>query len=543
MPHSPVQYIQSQPVQQITNKEIKAINRMTIKNIGIALSLCMTPYLTHAQAIHVGTPTQEDFFSWAERSFSEVFPSGPSNQVFTPYIFRSYSTGNYLGLTADRVFALGPITGNQLLDLGLISQFTCQITPNASSCSTTPTRPPTSLVTDTGIPSDRCLQAASTAEFVSCTSTSAIKKQDGALGLDVDSPDNSDGSLGFKYAVYEKDGRSYTKEECVLDKNTGLLWEGKVNDVLNFRHYGIIYTYYTSTTIQQKEFCTTVNSLYTCVKSTPTQVDIDSTSNATTYVNKINEIGLCGKRDWRIPSWQELHSLVHYGKSRRDSTSTSTDIPRIDTTWFPNTKAANYISSSPQASSDRSTWQVDFGVDGGADSSYSRSNSSGAIDRNYLRLVSGTPTNYNSSSRYSFNANGSEVTDSTTGLTWKRCAEGMSWDGSICNGTAAVFSAVSALTHAASNTGWKVPNLKELASIIDDTRSYPSINLTAFPATPRPGPNGVGFFITSTPTFSHSFQTNYLIASPSTPFLRTIEFGWGGFQSASPGAHLRLVKE
>lgn len=90
---------------------------------------------------------------------------------------------------------------------------------------------------------------------------------------------------------------------------------------------------------------------------------------------------------------------------------------------------------------------------------------------------------------YTISANGSEVTDQKTGLIWRRCSEGMNWDGTTCAGTATTFTHEAALTQAASqavSTGvaWRLPNVKELTSIADKTRSFPAIDTTAFPATP-----------------------------------------------------------
>ena len=86
--------------------------------------------------------------------------------------------------------------------------------------------------------------------------------------------------------------------------------------------------------------------------------------------------------------------------------------------------------------------------------------------------------------RYSYSTDGSQVIDSTTGLTWQRCVAGMSWNGTTCTGTAATYTHEAALAYAKTQTGWKLPNIKELASIVDRTRSNPAIDTTAFPATP-----------------------------------------------------------
>ena len=86
--------------------------------------------------------------------------------------------------------------------------------------------------------------------------------------------------------------------------------------------------------------------------------------------------------------------------------------------------------------------------------------------------------------RYSYSTDGSQVIDSTTGLTWQRCVAGMSWNGTTCTGTAATYTHEAALAYAKTQTGWKLPNIKELGSIVDRTRSNPAIDITAFPATP-----------------------------------------------------------
>jgi len=86
-------------------------------------------------------------------------------------------------------------------------------------------------------------------------------------------------------------------------------------------------------------------------------------------------------------------------------------------------------------------------------------------------------------SRYSYSTDASEVTDSQTGLVWRRCSEGMAWSGSTCTGVATTYSHEAALAHAKTQTGWRLPNVKELASIADMSRINPAIDPTAFPAT------------------------------------------------------------
>jgi hypothetical protein len=86
-------------------------------------------------------------------------------------------------------------------------------------------------------------------------------------------------------------------------------------------------------------------------------------------------------------------------------------------------------------------------------------------------------------------ADGQEVTDSATGLIWRRCAEGMAFSLGACTGTASTFTHELALTRArteaiATGVAWRLPNVKELSSIADISLSFPAIDATAFPATP-----------------------------------------------------------
>ena len=101
------------------------------------------------------------------------------------------------------------------------------------------------------------------------------------------------------------------------------------------------------------------------------------------------------------------------------------------------------------------------------------------------------------SAQSQFNPNNDEVTDTRTGLVWKRCSEGQTWDGSTCTGSATGFSHEGALLHAqaqAGTAGWRLPNVKELSSLADRTRANPAIHVTTFPATPS------SYYWTSTPS-------------------------------------------
>ena len=89
-----------------------------------------------------------------------------------------------------------------------------------------------------------------------------------------------------------------------------------------------------------------------------------------------------------------------------------------------------------------------------------------------------------------FTISGEEVTDKRTGLVWKRCSEGQTLSASSCTGTAVTYTHEEALARAKSAnttdsaTGWRLPNVKELASLADKGCQSPAIDSAAFPGTP-----------------------------------------------------------
>lgn len=90
-------------------------------------------------------------------------------------------------------------------------------------------------------------------------------------------------------------------------------------------------------------------------------------------------------------------------------------------------------------------------------------------------------------SRYNVNADGT-VVDKKTTLTWMRCALGQNWENSICAGSAQIHLWTSALQAAesavfAGKNDWRLPNQKELQTLVENRCYDPAINLTAFPNT------------------------------------------------------------
>ena len=84
------------------------------------------------------------------------------------------------------------------------------------------------------------------------------------------------------------------------------------------------------------------------------------------------------------------------------------------------------------------------------------------------------------------NGNGT-VTDNSTGLTWQKCGAGQN-DDAGCSGKATPLRWQQALDYCnslslAGHSGWRIPNITELRSIVDDTKYGPAIDTTFFPNT------------------------------------------------------------
>lgn len=93
-----------------------------------------------------------------------------------------------------------------------------------------------------------------------------------------------------------------------------------------------------------------------------------------------------------------------------------------------------------------------------------------------------------SSARFALNRDGTAY-DNKTKLTWKRCSEGQVWNGASCTGAPLKLSWQDALQLAdgatyAGKQDWRLPNIKELGSIVEKACETPAIDSKAFPNTP-----------------------------------------------------------
>ncbi len=94
--------------------------------------------------------------------------------------------------------------------------------------------------------------------------------------------------------------------------------------------------------------------------------------------------------------------------------------------------------------------------------------------------------------QYMDNGDGT-LTDNQSKLTWMRCSLGQVWSSATCTGTPSTLSWQSAQDAAvklnqqggyAGRNDWRVPQIPELAMIVERQCSNPRTNIALFPATP-----------------------------------------------------------
>jgi len=117
------------------------------------------------------------------------------------------------------------------------------------------------------------------------------------------------------------------------------------------------------------------------------------------------------------------------------------------------------------------------------------------------------------------NGNGT-VTDSGTRLTWQQgeSAE-MTWEAALthCEGLVLLASGY---------TDWRLPNHKELLSLVDDTRNNPSINTIKFPDV----------------VSSNYWSSTTLAGYPSYAWFVTFGYGYSDYSNKSDPFYARCVR-
>lgn len=130
------------------------------------------------------------------------------------------------------------------------------------------------------------------------------------------------------------------------------------------------------------------------------------------------------------------------------------------------------------------------------------------------------------------------VTDAKTGLMWTQCSLGQEWTEAGCSGAPTDFDWEGALQASdqfnhngglAKKTDWRMPNIKEIGSLVEHQCHSPAINLVYFPDTP------------SATYFSSTAKVDQL---GNVQGGRSIDFAFGSdlTPQVSSRRHVRLVR-
>ncbi len=274
--------------------------------------------------------------------------------------------------------------------------------------------------------------------------------QDADYGRDRTANDNTDGHAGFSFTKLDKGGnplpQSATQWSCVLDNVTKLVWEVKTNDA-GLRDSNNTYSWYSSNG--------DLDSSGTQNGGNCPDNDCDTYG----YANNVNNISLCGASDWRVPDISELYSIRDFSNNNNSPTSF------VDMAYFPNKSTSDYWSATPVPTTSTVLYYARYM---GASDWHASTD-----EAMFVRLVRGGQ-NLSSSSRFTLNGN-ETVTDNKTALIWMRNIVTIThWQDALNIAENYSF---------AGKDDWRLPNLKELFSIVDTSRQTPAINTSVFPAT------------------------------------------------------------
>lgn len=207
------------------------------------------------------------------------------------------------------------------------------------------------------------------------------------------------------------------------------------------------------------------------------------------------ELELDGKNDWRIPSLKELFSISDF----------SSGWPYLNTDYFD--------LASGQVSKDEQFWSgndyVGVRVEGGLNSAFGvnhvtghiksyAATATGPVGGKYVRAVRGGDYGVN---EFTDNGDGT-ITDHSTFLMWSQddSGEGMDWEDALAYAEGAELAGYS---------DWRLPNVKELQSIVDYSYSPsardadqigPAIDplFSCTPTVNEAGKDDYGYYWTST---------------------------------------------
>ncbi|MBT4815363.1 MAG: DUF1566 domain-containing protein [Lentisphaerae bacterium] len=164
---------------------------------------------------------------------------------------------------------------------------------------------------------------------------------------------------------------------------------------------------------------------------------------------------LGGQDDWRLPSAQELFSLMDHGRHE----------PALDTEVFGRSSAQYWWTSEPRADDRGRIWVANSGGGIGPHPA-SETLSAGGDKRFHVRCVRGLWSRESAADLVD-NGDGT-TTDRRTGLVWQQTGKsGSTWEDALDYAENLTL---------ADRDDWRLPNIKELFSLVDVSQSRPAFD-------------------------------------------------------------------
>ncbi len=170
---------------------------------------------------------------------------------------------------------------------------------------------------------------------------------------------------------------------------------------------------------------------------------------------------LGGFTNWRLPTCHELYSILDHDKTN----------PALDTSVFTKTLAEYWWSCQRQSNDVSKVWAVNAGG-GVGNHPKTETISMGGNKHFHVRAVRDRQFTALVPVHFKDNGDGT-IRDSLTHLTWTKLplTDSLNWENALIAAEAYSF---------AGQSDWRLPNIKELQSINDETLISPSLPLTYF---------------------------------------------------------------